>query len=314
MADKADKLAEALRREKEAAWSSRNADALGMIGNVNQFLPVTGDIQSGVQAAQDVKNKKYASALMNSVGLLPFVPAIGGMFIGKGSKVWNPANEQMFLQLEKEGMKPADIWAKTGTLRGADKMLRQETSDLGSKITDNVFEGIKANQRYEGPMGEAFTNPELYKAYPEAGNVTSGMYAWHKPEGSYHAESNTITVGGPGTTSQKNSAIHELQHWVQNKEGFARGANPENETDLIHQGMLRNILEKNPGISYTDAVGMLPTRDAIQNLAMKNYNRSAGEVEAELARTRMNMTPEERLANYPYKNINMKKMIIRERE
>ena len=77
--------------------------------------------------------------------------------------------------------------------------------------------------------------------------------------------------------------------------------------------MLKNILEKNPGINYQDAIGMLPTKVDIEKIARQNYHRSAGEVEAELARTRMNMTPEERLANYPYSGINMKKMIVRER-
>lgn len=78
MADN-DKLAKALNQKKAADWSARNQEAFGGMMNINQFLPITGDIQSGVQAAQDVKNKKYASALMNGIGLLPFVPAMGGV-------------------------------------------------------------------------------------------------------------------------------------------------------------------------------------------------------------------------------------------
>lgn len=46
---------------------------------VNSFMPISGDIQSGIQAVDDVKNKKYASALLNSAGLLPFVPSLGGV-------------------------------------------------------------------------------------------------------------------------------------------------------------------------------------------------------------------------------------------
>jgi hypothetical protein len=46
---------------------------------VNSFMPISGDIQSGIQAVSDVKNKKYADALLNSVGLLPFVPSLGGV-------------------------------------------------------------------------------------------------------------------------------------------------------------------------------------------------------------------------------------------
>lgn len=82
------KLAKALWNPPDTeAWSQRNTDALNSIMDINQFLPVTGDIQSGVQAASDLKNKKYASALLNSAGLLPFVPALGGVI--KGSKLIN---------------------------------------------------------------------------------------------------------------------------------------------------------------------------------------------------------------------------------
>lgn len=303
-------LLESIKWENLRNKNPKTKEAMSLLTG---FVPGVSDVQSGLLASQDFQKGNYGSAALNTVGLLPFIPALGGMFIGKGSKVWNPENEQLFMQLEKQGLSPKEIWAKTGTLRGADKMLRQETSDLGSKITDNVYEGIKTNKRYEGPMSEAFKNPELYNAYPEAKNVTTGMYAWHHPEGSYQAETNTITAGGPSTTSQKNTALHELQHWVQNKERFARGADISSEADLIHSGMLRNILEKNPGINYQDAIGILPTRTNIEKIARQNYHRSAGEVEAELTRTRMNMTPEERLANYPYSGINMKKMIVRER-
>jgi hypothetical protein len=78
MADN-DKLAKALNQKKASDWSARNEQAFGGMMDINQFLPVTGDIQSGVQATQDLKNKKYASALLNGVGLLPFVPSLGGV-------------------------------------------------------------------------------------------------------------------------------------------------------------------------------------------------------------------------------------------
>jgi hypothetical protein len=56
-----------------------NVDLVENAKFINSFMPISGDIQSGIQAVDDVKNKKYASALLNSVGLLPFVPSLGGM-------------------------------------------------------------------------------------------------------------------------------------------------------------------------------------------------------------------------------------------
>lgn len=56
-----------------------NVDLAQTAMDINQFLPYSGDVQAGVMAANDLKNKKYASALLNAAGLLPFVPAMGGV-------------------------------------------------------------------------------------------------------------------------------------------------------------------------------------------------------------------------------------------
>jgi len=50
---------------------------------INDFMPVTGDIQAGVMAANDLKQGNYGNAALNSIGLLPFVPALGGVVKNK---------------------------------------------------------------------------------------------------------------------------------------------------------------------------------------------------------------------------------------
>jgi hypothetical protein len=72
-------------KKKALDWSKRNAQGFQGILDVNQFLPVTGDVQSGVMAAQDVKKGNYGSAALNSIGLLPFIPALGGITAWHGS-------------------------------------------------------------------------------------------------------------------------------------------------------------------------------------------------------------------------------------
>jgi hypothetical protein len=69
----------ALTKEQIDAWSKRNKGAFEGLLNVNQFMPVTGDIQSGIMAGQDLSQGNYGSAALNAVGLLPFVPALGGV-------------------------------------------------------------------------------------------------------------------------------------------------------------------------------------------------------------------------------------------
>jgi len=65
-------------KKKALDWSNRNAQGFQGILDVNQFLPVTGDVQSGILAGQDLQQGNYGSAALNAVGLLPFVPSLGG--------------------------------------------------------------------------------------------------------------------------------------------------------------------------------------------------------------------------------------------
>jgi len=82
----------ALTKEQIDAWSKRNKGAFEGLLNVNQFVPVTGDIQSGVMAGQDLAQGNYGSAALNAVGLLPFVPALGGITAFHGTnKLFNPS-------------------------------------------------------------------------------------------------------------------------------------------------------------------------------------------------------------------------------
>ena len=74
---------------------------------------VTGDIQSGLLAVNDIKNGDYKSAVLNGLGLLPFMPSFGGIIKEMPSPSWrksspslkvgrNPAKEEMELLQNKE--------------------------------------------------------------------------------------------------------------------------------------------------------------------------------------------------------------------
>lgn len=145
------------------------------------------------------------------------------MFVGPNSATFDKVNAVRAHEMERAGVDPEKIWQETGTFRGPDKQWRQEISDVGSKITDDVYHGIKEKQSFTGPASQALTHEELYKAYPELANIESGLYASQRPSGTYDASTKTITASGPGTTSQKSAMLHELQHAIQQKEGFARG-------------------------------------------------------------------------------------------
>lgn len=102
-------------KKKALDWSNRNARVFQGILDVNQFLPVTGDIQSGIMAGQDLQKGNYGSAALNSLGLLPFIPALGGItaFHGSPLKELSELNpNKSFGRLGVSWVSPSEDFAK----------------------------------------------------------------------------------------------------------------------------------------------------------------------------------------------------------
>lgn len=80
--------------------------------SINSFMPITGDIQSGLLAASDVKKGDYGSAALNGLGLLPFIPSMAGIVSPKIAKMIDMPvslpNSDDFLSAVK-GTKGAEI-------------------------------------------------------------------------------------------------------------------------------------------------------------------------------------------------------------
>jgi hypothetical protein len=118
------------------------------------------------------------------------------------------------------GASRADIWRETGwDLEKADQIPRFEIDDSGS-----FYRGT--SPATSSSAEDAFLHPEFYSAYPEAGKVKiteinrAGM---EEPRGSFSSFYNEMELGGRDKSS---TALHELQHYVQDMEGFATGSNP----------------------------------------------------------------------------------------
>jgi hypothetical protein len=356
-----------------------------------------GDVASGLLAAQDFSKGNYGSAALNALGLLPFVPSMAGTFIGKGSKMWDALKAEEAVNLEKAKVAPENIWAQTGTVRGADGKLRQEISDVPAKFNtaQDLIEKAKAvqlenenlktlivpvkNQKdlFPKQLTEArrpikekiqqninlldknyglredpfrgnyanlvFEHPELYQSYPDMERIVISQ-GWNKGEGNFGSyipsknfmsdnlqinraalERNTKGVpewGGKSTT------LHELQHGIQEREGFAGGGSTD---EFVRQlldekyqlnDQVKQLNEKMSSLAKADkmspqaqsAYDMLMEQrmqivPRIQQLqddqyigkeAYRLYKNLGGEAESRLTQARMNLTPEQRLKYFPY--------------
>jgi hypothetical protein len=297
-------------------------------------------------------NQQTAAAAQEGVNYGPASQALGqtlagaynpvGMFIGPNAATFNKIMAVKAQELEKLGKTAEEIWQQTGTFRGPDKQWRQEISDKGSKITEDVYNQISANKEFKGPMGQALQHEELYKAYPESARIPTVMYADEVPSGSVlRGKEGTfqvpqITVGGPSSMSQRSTGLHEIQHAIQQKEGFARGGNvneyaigpmfdktardlTSDLSQVVTGGVSAKPLEVLQGLKYTDPKDIEPI---IKKYGFKNidevksfiydenerrtplgqYLRTAGEAEARATQKRRNLTNEERRAIFPLKS------------
>jgi hypothetical protein len=238
------------------------------------------------------------------------------------------ANHEMLKlanRLEKEGLSKSDVWDATGWERGADKKWRFEIPDQTSywKKNPNELPGEAAITGQPAIMGEVFEHPELYKAYPELYGVDLNVASRPGFSGSYQGGfGDTPTVNlAPGTPARMRSVnLHELQHAVQDLEGFAIGGSniglrantpawdiyqerlkairtPTPEAELRKAGVLGenytydDYLREHKQTLKNDTLGL--DRMAQQYAADTYYKRLAGEVEARNVQKRADRTPEE---------------------
>jgi hypothetical protein len=244
------------------------------------------------------------------------------VFVGENSKIWNKGNATKAVEMEKAGAKPEDIWMATGTFRGPEGKLRQEISDVPATL-------LNKQRNFEGKLHETLGHPELFENYP-------GLQYYHTditseialPEhlkktligrGSGSFTEKSFPYGEPKITAQayspedKGTLLHEIQHAVQAKEGFARGGSPSNFVD--YTGALERA-RKNNGIDPVTGDADFVIQEQINRYGVdpfEAYSRLAGEAEARAVQKRMNMTDTQRRVIFPYESydVPINQLIVR---
>lgn len=280
------------------------------------FLPGISDAAAGVLAVDEARKGNYGAAGLNALGLLPFVPAMGGIFIGKGAKTWDAVKAAEAQKLLDSGTDPRQVWQQTGTFKGADGALRQEIDDTraGIRLEGPKFGADPETAPYN-KLGETLDHRLAYDAYPDAKGINVAYQA--EPGGSYSAPRGAgqyeymYLQSGAGKDSQRGTALHELQHAIQQREGWARGGSPEAMMQEMGQAQQARIIELDDAAAAAmrkgdfDAYSRLMEeanqmrRQPLDNAA-DAYRSLAGEAEARAVQKRMNYPMEQRRAVYPF--------------
>lgn len=223
-------------------------------------------------------------------------PDIRASYIGEGAIKNFPEERRQFMRdsldaakaMAAAGKSSEEIRAATGWFPGKyDGKLRFEISDnqaayrerigaytkvknwLYGKLSDESMEGTMVGI----PLRQILDFPELYEAYPQIKKIKVDLE--ERSGAAFLPESNTIALSLDDTPAKRLSyLLHELQHWIQTHEGFAKGASPK-------------------GFGF------------ISKQAFDEYQRTAGEIEARDIQSRKDLTPEQRAATEPYSSENI---------
>lgn len=218
-----------------------------------------------------------------------------GIFGGRLAQTADLKALQEAERMRMHGMHPNDVWNDTGWYRSPmDSKWRFEIPDNKmalSRMSNGEGDSLR------GQVRGMVSHPELIKAYPEIGS--QGMWVTRdssRPTGSgmYNPIHDDLKgflkpyseVSAPNMQVGRSVGAHELQHAVQDIEGFAFGANPDAYARFIEQ--------------EGKAAGRPFNYDDVSKQAYDNYHRTAGEVEARNVQKRLDYGPIERRAVPPW--------------
>jgi hypothetical protein len=226
-----------------------------------------------------------------------------GVFGGRLAKTGNEANRLRAVGLDMAGVPSDVIWKRTGYNKGADGSMKFEIPDQNSKLNSAILEEA-IHDGQPTTLGKIFDHPELYKAYPEFETMPvrpdlGEMQAY----GAYDLTNPGIRVG-PLTMENAGEArstlLHEIQHAIQHKEGFAQGSSPQIEQMFQRKELQARYDKAGPAereeIRMTEAPGLRGPPDPV---AFTRYYKSAGETESRNVQQRRDYTDEMRKATAP---------------
>ena len=155
-------------------------------------------------------------------------------------------------KMEEDGRSNEEIRLATGWFRNPyDNILRYEVSDENAKLTQafsDLEESKFLKEQKNITLDQALDHPELFKAYPELKDIKvikqAGLFDRYEDlQGSFNPGTNTVNIT-PYAKDPESTLIHEIQHWIQEKEGFSIGGNEQSVLKAASPKMIKKALAK----------------------------------------------------------------------
>lgn len=216
---------------------------------------------------------------------LPAGTAELGIFGGRKAKTADLDALARAEEMARVGTPREEIWSQTGWFSGPDGKWRFEIDDSGA-----TFRGK-----------DRLRHPDMYDAYDDLRDSVV-LRSGRQNEGAYMPGFGPMPdriVIGPDSADPRSIALHEYQHAIQKREGFAKGESPSGllkEASRIPNTPEARALWGDDKVDQAKAL-MAPGGP---DLAMDLYKRHAGETEARAVQARQDLTPEQRRARAPW--------------
>lgn len=226
--------------------------------------------------------------------------------------------------MARDGASPRAQWEKTRTFVDADGRARFEIDDSGAQLRVPVE---RLAQGGRGQLRDIMDHPALYEAYPYL--ATTRVIVRPQPQnalGSYDRVNGVLelspTIMKAGDEDNIVSVmLHEIQHGIQDLEGFANGGSPAAlmarfDTQAGQDIMARvqaveaaseAAMKAKDNTAFLKAQGDLRdlTKEARRIGKYETYKHLLGEAEARLVQTRRKMTGAERGESFPLDDLDV---------
>jgi hypothetical protein len=297
------------------------------------MLPALAASAPGFTAARAIPGRQLE---MGDIGAGGVGSRQRGMFAGVRAKTADFDALDNAKNMEGQGATRDQIWNETGWFKDVDGQWKFEIDDSGSELTPNAMESSGSlplsvemgdaprPAPFDSEVGDFIRHQELYDNYPQISEYgledTSGPGGSFQPFYSEILDDDTgrIKVGtGQSASGRRSTALHEVQHAVQSREGFAEGGSSASVLDDAMTSELSN-LKSTAMQSFRDGKISADQFYAIDELtpqeyAFKKYQRLAGEAEARNVETRRDFTPQQRRDSTPWSTLDVpeNELIIR---
>jgi len=227
--------------------NKKQAESASVVGDV-----IIGNMAKRAGISKDEMYQKiaYQKANLEDIEKLSEKGKVLYQIVGENANLTQVIKDNLATARQMEATEdPKTIKIATGWERGADGKWRYETVDNIPFLKDTVRsinkfileEGLDNGNGILGGEGKLILPPELLELYPQLKDVEIFFdREMSEYEGSYYPNKNKIVVGlGVRPENTVRLLLHEIQHAIQEIEGFAKGGNAASsfsiKNDIINE-------------------------------------------------------------------------------